>query len=66
MGIELVSLSNGKSLPVLLNHLIDKVIDSFRLYKFSLCAQVLNHKHPSETQLGEGWQKLQSWLITDN
>ena len=47
--------------PCVLRHLTDKLIDSFRLYYFSLSVQVLTHKHPSETR---GWgggeeQKLQ-------
>ena len=38
--------------PCVLRHLTDKLIDSFRLYYFSLSVQVLTHKHPSETR---GW-----------
>ena len=34
--------------PCVLGHLSDKLIDSFRLYKFSPSVQVLTHKHPSE------------------
>ena len=38
--------------PCVLCHLTDKLIDSFRLYNLSLSAQVLTHKHPSETHGG--------------
>ena len=37
-----------------LHHCFDKLIDSFRLYNFFLCAQALTHNHPSETYRGKG------------